>query len=428
MCISAVLLINAKGEIVISRVYRDDLMINSANAFRMKVIAAKETGSDPPVKRIDKTHFLYIRHRNMFFVAVTTANANAALIFQFLMAMVDIFKGYFGEEFDEGKVRDNFTLVYELLDEILDFGYPQTSSLEVLQMYINLGAQKKLKSVQEMKKMSTMITGALDWRREGIRHKRNQVFIDVLESVNLLMSQTGTLLRSDVTGKIMMRTQLTGMPECKFGLNDKLLMDRDTGGRRRSHAVELEDCTFHRCVRLRTFDSDRTITFVPPDGEFELMKYRITENVNLPFRLIPVIEERGKTAVAVNVKAIANFNPTFFGTNVVIIIPCPPNAARCRLHVGSGRAKYEPERQAIVWRIRRFPGNAEYSLRGEVELIAAHKNKPWARKPIEAQFQVPMLPASGLQVRSLKVFEKSSYTTTKWVRYVTKAGSYLFRI
>jgi Adaptor complexes medium subunit family len=29
-----------------------------------------------------------------------------------------------------------------------------------------------------------------------------------------------------------------------------------------------------RCVRLGKFDADRTITFIPPDGEFELMRYR----------------------------------------------------------------------------------------------------------------------------------------------------------
>ena len=45
-------------------------------------------------------------------------------------------------------------------------------------------------------------------------------------------------------------------------------------------------------LQLGKFDADRTITFVPPDGEFELMRYRITENVNLPFRVIPVIEEQ----------------------------------------------------------------------------------------------------------------------------------------
>lgn len=42
--------------------------------------------------------------------------------------------------------------------------------------------------------------------------------------------------------------------------------------------------------------------------------------------------------------------------------------------------------------------------------------------------QTPMFTASGLQVRSLKVFEKSNYETTKWVRYVTKGGQYQIRM
>ena len=53
------------------------------------------------------------------------------------------------------------------------------------------------------------------------------MFLDVLEAVNLLMSQKGTVLRGDVSGKIMMKTFLTGMPECKFGLNDKLVIEKE---------------------------------------------------------------------------------------------------------------------------------------------------------------------------------------------------------
>ena len=94
-----------------------------------------------------------------------------------------------------------------------------------------------------------------------------------------------------------MKTYLTGMPECKFGLNDKLIMEGEgaqkAGGKRPatgvevippvslatqqashslSFAAQIDDCTFHRCVRLAKFDADRTITFIPPDGEFELMR------------------------------------------------------------------------------------------------------------------------------------------------------------
>ena len=38
-------------------------------------------------------------------------------------------------------------------------------------------------------------------------------------------------------------------------------------------SVELDDCQFHQCVRLGKFDTDRSISFIPPDGEFELMRF-----------------------------------------------------------------------------------------------------------------------------------------------------------
>ena len=48
---------------------------------------------------------------------------------------------------------------------------------------------------------------------------------------------------------------------------------------------------FHQCVKLSKFDKERSITFIPPDGIFELMSYRITADVNLPFKIMPVYSE-----------------------------------------------------------------------------------------------------------------------------------------
>jgi len=57
------------------------------------------------------------------------------------------------------------------------------------------------------------------------------------------------------------------------------------------------------------------------------------------------------------------------------------------------------------------------------------EKKQWSRPPISMTFQVPMFTASGLQVRFLKVLEqKQLYETIKWVRYLTQAGNYHFRI
>lgn len=48
----------------------------------------------------------------------------------------------------------------------------------------------------------------------------------------------------------------------------------------KSKTVELEDVKFHQCVRLSRFENDRTISFIPPDGESELMSYRLHTTVS----------------------------------------------------------------------------------------------------------------------------------------------------
>lgn len=50
----------------------------------------------------------------------------------------------------------------------------------------------------------------------------------------------------------------------------------------KSKTVELEDVKFHQCVRLSRFENDRTISFIPPDGESELMSYRLNTTVSGP--------------------------------------------------------------------------------------------------------------------------------------------------
>ena len=77
---------------------------------------------------------------------------------------------------------------------------------------------------------------------------------------------------------------------------------------------------------------------------------------------------------------------------------------------------------------RRFPGGSEMTLLADVELAATIDNKAHQRAPISMDFQVPMFTASGIQVRFLKVQEKSGYKPVKWIRYVTKAGQYQNRL
>lgn len=122
------------------------------------------------------------------------------------------------------------------------------------------------------------VTNAVSWRSEGIRYRKNEVFLDVIESLNLLVSSTGNVLRSEILGAVKLKCYLSGMPELRLGLNDKAMFET-TGRATRGKAVEMEDVKFHQCVRLSRFENDRTISFIPPDGEFELMSYRLNTQV-----------------------------------------------------------------------------------------------------------------------------------------------------
>ncbi|KAG8954457.1 hypothetical protein FRC04_011784 [Tulasnella sp. 424] len=426
--ISAFFIFNQKGEVLISRLFRPDLKRSIADVFRIQVVSNSDVRS--PIITLGSTSFFHVRVNNVYVMAVTKNNANAALVFEFIYKFNSIARSYFSKV-DEESVKNNFVLIYELIDEILDFGFPQNSEIDTLKMYITTESVKSEAAVrEESTKITSQATGSTAWRRNDIRYKKNEAFVDVVESVNLLMSAKGSVLRADVDGHIMMRAYLSGTPECKFGLNDKLLLgksDRDATGD--DDAVELDDCQFHQCVRLGKFDADRSITFIPPDGEFELMKYRCTRDVNLPLKVIPTVVEHGRTKVEYNVTIRTNFSSKLYATEITLRIPTPLNATKVDPKFQHGKAKYTPSENVLLWKIPRMQGGTEATLTAIADLTSTTNQKPWARPPIDVDFQVLMLTASGLSVRYLKVFEKTNYHSVKWVRYLTKAsGTYQIRI
>ena len=75
----------------------------------------------------------------MYIVAATKTNPNVAMIFEYLYQKVRILKSYLGDQFDDETVRGNFTLLYELFDETMDYGTPQNCAVDVLRLYIKQG-------------------------------------------------------------------------------------------------------------------------------------------------------------------------------------------------------------------------------------------------------------------------------------------------
>lgn len=271
---SALFFLDLKGKTLLARNYRGDIPMSAVEKFPVLLSEAEdESSSVPPCFSSEGINYLYIRHNNLYLLALTKRNSNAAEILLFLHKIVEVFTEYF-KELEEESIRDNFVVIYELLDEIMDFGHPQTTESKILQEYITQESHQ----LQVQARPPIAVTNAVSWRSEGIRYRKNEVFLDVVESLNLLVSSTGNVLRSEILGAVKMKCYLSGMPELRLGLNDKVMFEA-TGRNTRGKAVEMEDVKFHQCVRLSRFESDRTISFIPPDGEFELMSYRLNTQV-----------------------------------------------------------------------------------------------------------------------------------------------------
>ncbi|KAK2569783.1 AP-1 complex subunit mu-1 [Acropora cervicornis] len=329
MSMSAVFVLDVKGKVIISRNYRGDIEMSLIEKFMPLVLEKEEEGSQTPICVHQDVTFVYIKYNNLYLVSMTKKNANVALLFVFLHKIVQVFTDYF-KELEEESIRDNFVVIYELLDELVDFGYPQFTETKILQEYIT---QEGHKLDVGAPKPPVALTNAVSWRGEGVKYRKNEVFLDVIESVNLL---------SEIVGAVKMRCYLSGMPELRLGLNDKILFE--STGRSKSKAVELEDVKFHQCVRLSRFENDRTISFIPPDGEFELMSYRLNTHAKSQFK-------RRSTA-----------------NNVEIHIPVPPDADSPKFKTSVGVVKYVPEENEVVWNMKSFPGGKEFLLRAHFRL------------------------------------------------------------
>ena len=83
---------------------------------------------------------------------------------------------------------------------------------------------------------------------------------------------------------------------------------------------------FHACVRLSKFENEKIISFIPPDGAFELGSYRLDLKVKSLFVVDVVIERKSVNKISFAVSAKSNFKSKSTANNVDIYIPVPDDA------------------------------------------------------------------------------------------------------
>ncbi|CAL6326092.1 unnamed protein product [Bathycoccus prasinos] len=509
IALSAVFIVNLRGDVLIERQYRSDISRANIDMFKTEILSLSASSSSPfsgrkssngsskrnasttsskvdvqslpPIRIVGQIRFMFIRVANVYVCAATKLNVNVSMCFAFLKSAIGTFQSYFGKV-NENNIRANFVLMYELFDEMCDNGYPQITSANVLKEFItqkasvmdiiegklnNKGDNGQMKSSKDEKEeamnklararqTTAQMTGSVQWRRPGLMYKKNEVYLDVIETISCVTQANGDALRASCSGRVVLNAKLSGMPELKIGLNDSL-GDEAKGGRNKPNAVDaggdgkdmdfrgmpslankrktidLDDLQFHHCVNLSKFASDKVVSFVPPDGEFELMKYRVSENVSIPFKVIAMVKELGRTRVSVDVMFKSVFAEKTVAQEIRVRIPVPPNTAKVKVLCSGGKARYLAGEECLRWKIKNLPGGKEIRLQAEVMLVGSIKDdaddkksggkKKWSQPPLNVQFSLPMFTASGLRIRFLKVWSKEGYEATKWVRYLTTAAS-----
>ena len=462
---SAIYFCDNKGKPLLSRRYKDDVPLSAIDKFSTLLLEnVEQAGILPPCISHSGIDYLFIQHNDLYVVVLATSlSINVATIFAFLHKLVGVLEEYL-KTVEEESIRDNFVIIYELLDEMMDYGIPQVTETKMLKKYIT---QKSFKLVKAHKKKlnaarpPSSLTNSVSWRPEGIKYKKNEAFLDIVESINMLISQNGQVIRSEILGTVKVKSRLSGMPDLKLGINDrgiftKYLEGHDIGtaplsedknnkehdsnrnessitndGRKSKSNIELEDLKFHQCVRLSKFENEKIISFIPPDGDFDLMSYRLTTSIK-PLILCDVkVQTYSNSRVEIFCKAKAQIKKKSVATNVEILIPVPNDADTPTFKYSHGSIKWVPEKSAILWKIRSFPGGKEYSMRAELLLPSiSNINDTKVKRPIQVKFQIPYFTTSGIQVRYLKINEPTlQYKSYPWVRYVTQNGDdYTIRI
>jgi AP-1 complex subunit mu len=130
------------------------------------------------------------------------------------------------------------------------------------------------------------------------------------------------------------------------------------------------------------------------------------------------------------VKAKTNFRNKSVANNVDIYIPVPNDIKSPQFKAIQGTTKYIPDQDHILWNIKQFQGQTELNMRASfnVPTIRILDTEKFLKKPIIVKFEIPYFTISGIQVRYLKVSEKSDYKALPWVRYITQNGEYHIRM
>jgi len=410
--------VNGSGDVFLEKHWKSVISRSIVDYFFDAQNKATHPIDIPPVIATPHHYLISIYRCNIFFVAVCMTEVPPLFVIEFLHRVVDTMEDYFSE-CSETIIKDNYVVVYEVLDEMLDNGFPLATEANILKELIKPPNMLRdvVNSVTGKSNVSEVLpTGQLSnipWRRAGVKYTNNEAYFDVIEEVDAIIDKSGSTVSTEIHGYIDCSVKLTGMPDLTMSFVNPRLFD---------------DVSFHPCVRYKKWESDRILSFVPPDGNFRLVSYHIGSGsvVAIPVYVRHSLSWLGGTQGRFDITVGPKQTMGRTVEKVKIEIAMHKSVLNCSLNPTQGKYSFDPVSKLLSWDVGKIDASKLPNLRGSVNLVTGATPEP-TNPSISVQFAISQLAVSGLKVNRLDMYGEK-YKPFKGVKYLTKAGRFQVRM
>ena len=433
MSVSQLFILSRRGDTIIYRDFRFEIKKSNEIFFR-RVNLLSEDEESPPIFNEEGINFIYLKRSNLYFTIATLENGSPNFYIEILDKLMRVIKDHCGE-FTEESIKKNFVLIYEIIDEMIDFGFPQLSTTEQVKQFVFNEPIVSLKNINTIKEMFNKNVKSNENTKKSIiitndAKSKNEIFVDIIEKVTCLFSRNGTILSSGIDGCIKMKSYLKNSPELKIVLSDDVSFGKSNYN---SGRMIIDDCNFYQGTQIRELENLSTLYIIPPEGEFILMNYQINSEFAPPFKIYSIVEENDYK-LELKLRVQANYSSKVNGGNIVIKFNIPKSSQSVYFDLGKNKniqkVEYIKNQQLCIWKIPKMLGGSENTLETKITLQVNKPNQ--LRKelgPVTMNFEIPNFNISKLQIKELKVMSNDKkYNAMRWVRIFTQANSYVVRI
>nr|CCC50048.1 putative adaptor complex AP-4 medium subunit [Trypanosoma vivax Y486] len=457
MYISQFFILSPRGERLVFKDYRQDAPRNADEIFfrtakfwdgthhRQHKHQAPE-GDCPPFFTEKGVNFCCVQRGGLFFVCTTMRNTSPSFTVEILLRIVKVIRDFVGC-ISEELIRKNFTLIYELLDEMLDVGVPQHLSTERLRPLVfnkvipsSLDEPSSIEvfidklrhgEFAERSRRSNATTTSV---MQASIEQKNEIYVDFLERLNVVFNNVGQVLLFTVDGSIVMKSFLAGSPILHLALNDDLVVGSSGAAKAQQHEVILDSVNFHQDVDYSNFETAKRLSIRPPEGEFTLMTYTWRGGTATPpFYVVQSTELESDFHMETTIRVRASISADLTALSVTVTVPAPMSCAGASVSLSTDAVgqqyEYKTREKVVVWSIEKFIGGTEKVCK--IRFTTSTVSTAATRRevgPISMNFEIPRYTLTGLCARMLNLEERSSaYNPDRWIRNLVLANSYVFR-